>query len=290
MMRSRRDEVKTAIICVLPALAVIGTFSIFPIFYTFYLSLTDWDGFSRVRSFVGLNNYIRLFSSASFWQSIKVTFYYAAGVTLLSVLGGLVLAAAINTAGRLMFLYRIVFFIPTVTSFVAAAVVWRSLFSPAGFLSDTFRSFGLSLNWLGSPILAMPALILVGAWMRLGFNTVIALAGLQSIPKAYYDRAKIEGAGTWHIFRFITLPLMKPMVLLLCVMSIVDAFLVFDLPYVMTGGGPVEATNVVGLLIYKNAFHYYKMGFASSIAILVFLIILLITLIQMKVFKFGKEA
>jgi multiple sugar transport system permease protein len=284
-----KDETKTAIICIAPAIIIIGIFTIFPVFYSFYLSLTDWDGFSPTPNFVGFSNYSTLISSNSFWNSIGVTFYYAIGVTVISVIAGLVLASAINRGGRLASFYRVIFFIPVVTSFVAAAVVWRSLFSSASFLSDFFRSFGLSLNWLGDPALAMPALILVGVWMRLGFNTVISLAGLQNIPKGYYEKAKIDGAGPWHRFRSITLPLMKPIILLLCIMSMIDAFLIFDLAYVMTGGGPIGATNVVGILLYKNAFYYYKMGFASAIAIIVFLILLAISLIQMKLFKFGKE-
>lgn len=286
-----KDETKTAIICVAPAIAIIGTFTLFPIFYSFYLSLTDWDGFSRTVNFVGSSNYSKLILSEAFWNSIKVTLYYAVGVTILSVIGSLGLASAINRSGRLTSFYRVIFFIPVITSFVAAGVVWMSIFSPAGFLSDTFRSIGLSPpNWLADPTWAMPALILVGVWSRLGFNTVISLAGLQAIPKGYYDKAKIDGAGAWQRFRFVTVPLMKPIILLLLVMSMVDAFLIFDLAFIMTGGGPLGATNVIGLYLYKNAFRYYKMGYASTIAVMVFVIILVISLIQMKLLKFGRGA
>jgi len=286
-----KEETRTALICIAPAIVIIGTFAIFPIFYSFFLSLTDWDGLGPI-NLVGFSNYSKLISSEAFWNSIKVTLYYVAGVTIISVTAGLALASLINrSGGRLTSFYRVIFFIPVVTSFVAAAVVWRSLFSPAGFLSDTFRSIGIPApNWLADPTLAMPALILVGSWMRLGFNTVISLAGLQSIPRGYYDKAEIDGAGPLSRFRFVTLPLMKPIILLLLVMSLVDAFLIFDLAYVMTGGGPLEATNVVGLLMYKNAFRYYKMGYASAIAMMAFAIILIISLIQMRLFKFGREA
>ncbi|MFQ5821291.1 MAG: carbohydrate ABC transporter permease [Candidatus Heimdallarchaeota archaeon] len=286
-----KDETKTAIICVAPAIAIIGAFTLFPLFYSFYLSLTDWDGFSRTVNFVGFSNYSKLIFSEVFWNSIKVTLYYAVGVTILSVISGLALASVINRSGRLMSFYRVIFFIPVITSFVAAGVVWKSLFSPAGFLSGTFRSIGLSPpNWLADPTWAMPALILVGVWSRLGFNTVISLAGLQAIPKGYYDKAKIDGAGAWHRFRFITVPLMKPIILLLLVMAMVDAFLIFDLAFIMTGGGPLGATNVIGLYLYKNAFRYYKMGYASTVAVMVFLIILVISLTQMKLLKFGRGA
>lgn len=286
-----KDETKTAIVCIAPAIVIIGTFVLFPLFFSFYLSLTDWDGFSPTKNFVGFSNYSKLISSGAFWNSIGVTLYYAVGVTVISVIAGLVLASAINRSGWLTSFYRVVFFIPVVTSFVAAGIVWKSLFSPAGFLSDTFRSIGLSPpNWLADPTWAMPALILVGAWMHLGFNTVISLAGLQGIPRGYYDKAKIDGAGAWNRFRFITIPLMKPIILLLLVMSIVDAFLVFDLAFVMTGGDPLGATKVIGLYLYKNAFHYYKMGLASATAVMVFAIILIISLIQMKLLKFSREA
>ncbi|MFH7835203.1 MAG: sugar ABC transporter permease [Candidatus Aenigmatarchaeota archaeon] len=287
-----KEETRTALICIAPALIIIGTFNIFPIFYSFFLSLTDWDGLNPTINFIGFNNYFKLISSETFWNSLKVTLYYVIGVTVISVIAGLALAAIINrSGGRLTPFYRLIFFLPVVTSFVAAAVVWRSLFSPSGFLSDTFRSIGISPpNWLADPIWAMPALILVGAWMRLGFNMVISLAGLQSIPQAYYESAEMDGAGPLSRFRFITLPLMKPIILLLIIMSLVDAFLIFDLAYVMTGGGPLEATNVIGLLMYKNAFHYYKMGYASAISVITFIIILIIALIQMRLFKFGREA
>jgi len=286
-----KDETKTAIICIAPALVVIGTFTLLPIFYSFYLSLTDWDGFSPIKNFVGLSNYLKLISSSDFWKSVGVTLYYAVGVTIISVVAGLALASVINRSGRLMSFHRVIFFIPVVTSFVAAGVVFRSLFSPAGFLSDTFRSIGLSPpNWLADPIWAMPALIIVGVWNRLGFNTVISLAALQSIPRGYYDKAKIDGAGSWSRFRFITVPLMKPIILLLLVMSMVDAFLIFDLAFAMTGGDPLGATRVVGLYLYRNAFHYYKMGLASAIAVIVIAIILIMSLIQMKLSKFGREA
>jgi len=285
------DETKAAVVCIAPSAIIIGIFTIFPIFCSFYLSLTDWDGLSPTINFVGFSNYSELINSEAFWNSIKVTLCYAMGVSIISVILGLILASLINrTTGPLASLYRVIYFIPVVTSFVAAAVVWRSLFSPAGFLSDSFRSIGFSPpNWLADPIWALPALILVGVWNRLGFNTVISLAALQSIPRAYYERAKIDGAGPLSRFFFVTVPLMKPIILLLFVMSIVDAFLIFDLAYVMTGGGPLGATNVVGLLLYKSAFRYYKMGFASAIGVMVFAILLLLTLLQMRLFKFGKE-
>lgn len=286
-----KDVTKTALICITPAMVIIGTFTIFPIFYSLFLSLTDWDGLSHTINFVGFSNYSKLIFSKEFWGSIKPTLYYAAGVTIISVTAGLALASLINrSGGRLTSFYRVIFFIPVVTSFVAAGVVWRSLFSPAGFLSDTFRSIGLpSPNWLANPTWAMPALILVGAWSRLGFNTVISLSGLQAIPRGYYDKAEIDGAGPLSRFRFVTLPLMKPIILLLLVMSLVDAFLIFDLAFVMTGGDPLGTTKVIGLLMYKNAFHYYKMGYASAIGVMTFAITLIISLIQMWLFKFGRE-
>jgi len=284
------DETKTAIVCITPALLIIGAFTLLPIFYSFYLSLTDWDGFSPIKNFVGFSNYLELISSSDFWRSVGVTLYYAIGLTTISVVAGLVLASVINRSGRLMSFHRVILFIPVITSFVAAAIVFRSLFSPAGFLSDTFRSIGLSPpNWLADPTWAMPALIIVGVWNRLGFNMVISLAALQSIPQGYYDKAKIDGADSWNRFRFITVPLMRPIILLLLVMSMVDAFLIFDLAFAMTGGDPLGATKVVGLYLYRNAFHYYKMGLASAIAVIVLAIILIMSLIQMKLSKFGRE-
>lgn len=291
-MRWRRDEWLTALICLLPAALIFGIFNIFPILYSGYLSLLKWDGLSPNRVFVGLANYIELAHSGDFWNSLGVTLYYMVGITVLGIVTGLAAALALNRGIQALPFYRAVYFTPVITSMVAAAVVWRYLFDPgSGFVNVALRSAGLPAPaWLASTVWAMPAVILVGVWKRLGFNMVIYLAGLQSIPRDYYEAAEVDGAGPWARFRYITLPLLTPITVLLVIMSIIDSFLVFDQVYIMTGGGPLGATDVVGLFLYRQAFRYFKMGTASAVGWVMFIVIFTITLVQWKLFGLGARA
>lgn len=285
----RRDDLLTALVCLLPAAVIFGAFNIFPILYSGYLSLLDWDGLSPIRTFVGLANYIELARSGDFWNSLGVTLYYMVGITVFGIAAGLAVALALNQGIRALPFYRAVYFTPVITSTVAAAVVWKYLFDPgSGFVNVALRSAGLPAPaWLSSTLWAMPAIILVGVWKRLGFNMVIYLAGLQSIPREYYEAAEVDGAGTWARFRYITLPLLAPVTVLLVIMSIIDAFLVFDQVFVMTGGGPLGSTDVIGLFLYRHAFRYFEMGTASAVGWVIFAVIFAITLMQWKLFGFG---
>jgi len=285
----QQGDLLTALICLLPAALIFGVFNIFPILYSGYLSLLNWDGLSPNRIFVGLANYVELARSGEFWKSLGVTLYYMAGITILGIVAGLAVALALNRGIRALPFYRAVYFIPVITSAVAAAVVWRYLFDPgSGFVNVTLRSAGLPApDWLTNPVWAMPAIILVGVWKRLGFNMVIYLAGLQGIPREYHEAAKVDGAGTWALFRYITLPLLAPLTMLLVIMSVIDSFLVFDQVFVMTGGGPLGSTEVIGLFLYRYAFEYFEMGKASAVGWVMFAVIFAITLIQWKLTAFG---
>lgn len=289
--RWRRGDLPAAVVCLLPAAIIFGAFNIFPILYSGYLSLLEWDGLSAVREYVGLRNYVELLSSHDLWNSLRVTVYYMSGVTVLGIAAGLVVALALNKGTRALPFYRAVYFTPVVTSTVAAAVVWKYLFDPgSGFVNVFLRSIGIHApNWLSSPVWAMPAVILLGVWKRLGFNMVIYLAGLQSIPGEFYDAAKVDGAGSWARFRYVTLPLLTPVTLLLVIMSVIDSFLVFDQIFVMTNGGPLQSTEVIGFLLYRYAFRYFELGYASSIGWVIFAVIFVITLAQWRLFGFGRE-
>ena len=288
----RRSDLPTAIVCLLPAAIIFGVFNIFPILYSGYLSLLKWDGLSATREYVGSKNYVELLSSPDLWNSLSVTVYYMGGVTALGIVAGLVVALALNRGRRALSFYRAVYFTPVVTSTVAAAVVWKYLFDPgSGFVNVSLRSIGIHApNWLSSPVWAMPAVILLGVWKRLGFNMVIYLAGLQSIPGEFYDAAEVDGAGSWARFRYITLPLLSPVTILLVIMSVIDSFLVFDQIFVMTNGGPLQSTEVIGFLLYRHAFRYFELGYASAIGWVMFAIIFVITLIQWHTSGFKGEA
>jgi multiple sugar transport system permease protein len=285
----RQSDLLAALVCLLPAALIFGAFNILPILYSGYLSLLEWDGLSPNKTFVGLANYVELARSGDFWNSLGVTLYYMVGITVLGIAAGLAVALALNRGIRLLPFYRAVYFTPVITSTVAAAVVWKYLFDPgSGFVNVILRSMGLSAPaWLASTIWAMPAVILVGVWKRLGFNMVIYLAGLQSVPREYYEAADVDGAGVWARFRYITVPLLAPITLLLVIMSIIDAFLIFDQVFIMTGGGPLGTTDVIGFFLYRHAFRYFEMGTASAVGWVMFTIIFVITLMQWKLFGFG---
>lgn len=285
---NRQGDLTAAALALAPAVLLFAVFNIYPLLYSGFLSVMEWNGFSPDRTYVGLDNYRAIFASSQFRNALVVTLKYTAGVTVLSVAIGLVIAVLLNADIRGRNIYRLIYFLPVVTSTVAAAVVWRYLMTPGTGYADVFlRSIGLtppSPAWLRNPDWALRIVILVGLWKRLGFNIVVFLAGLQNIPKDFYEAATVDGAGTVQRFRHITIPLIAPITLLLVIMSIIDAFLIFDVVYVMTDGGPVGTTEVVGLLLYRQAFRYFNLGDASAMGWVIFAIVFTVTLIQWKFF------
>jgi len=290
---NRREDLSTAAIALAPAIILFALFNLYPLVYSGYLSVMEWDGFSPNKEYVGLDNYKALYESPMFRNALEVTFKYTVGVTLLGVAVSLIIAVLLNSGIRGQNIYRLVYFLPVVTSTVAAAVVWRYLMSPGtGYADVLLRDLGVippSPSWLRNPDWALRIVILVGIWKRLGFNIVIYLAGLQNIPKDYYEAATVDGANSWDRFRRITIPLISPITLLLVIMSIIDSFLIFDVVYVMTDGGPVGTTEVVGLLLYRQASRYFTLGTASAMGWVIFAIVFVITLIQWKFFG-SREA
>lgn len=294
LRRQARSHWLTALIALLPALLVLGIFSIYPILYSGYLSLHDWDGFSPERNFVGLQNYLDLFNSAQFWHSLQITLIYVVSITVLSSVGGLFIALLLNSGIRGVTFYRIIYFIPVVTATVAAATVWRYLLDPgSGLVNTLLRQIGVQgPAWLTDPRFALLAVILVGVWKRVGFNMVIFLAGLQTVPRAYYEAAMVDGANTRAQFRYITLPMLAPTTLLVAIMSLIDAFLVFDTVFVMSNGtgGPVGSTEVLGFILWREAFRYFNLGDASAVGWILFLIVLTVTALQWRVFGTGARS
>jgi len=285
---NRRGDLSAAALALAPAIVLFALFNIYPLVYSGYLSIMEWDGFSPDKEYVGLDNYEALYESPMFRNALEVTFKYTVGVTVLGVALSLSIAVLLNAGIRGQNLYRLVYFLPVVTSTVAAAVVWRYLMSPGtGYADVLLRDLGItppSPSWLRNPTWALRIVILVGVWKRLGFNIVIYLAGLQNIPQDYYEAATVDGAGSWGRFRHVTIPLIAPITLLLVIMSVIDSFLIFDVVYVMTDGGPVGTTEVAGLLLYRQAFRYFNLGTASAMGWVIFAIIFVITLVQWRFF------
>lgn len=272
-------------------MAILGVFNFYPALYSLYLSFFSWNGLSPEREGVGLANYSRLLASSEFWNSLRVTVVYAAGMTLGSLALGLLSATLLNlpVAGRAI--YRALYFLPVITPTVAAGVVWRYLFDPSqGVVNQFLARAGIDgPAWLVDPSWALLAVIIVGVWKRVGFNMVVYLAALQGVPRSYYEAAHLDGAGTWQTFRHITLPLIAPSTFFLSVTALIEAFQVFDLVYVMTAGGPLKSTDVIGYYLYRYGFRYYELGFASAIAYAMFILIFIVTVVQFRMSRGGSS-
>jgi multiple sugar transport system permease protein len=282
-------EWPSAFFFLLPTVAVLGTFNFYPALYSLYLSLFEWNGLSPTREFVGLANYARLLDSGEFWNSLRVTLLYAGGVTLLALALGMGVAVLLNQPIRGQAVYRVLYFLPVITPTVASGVVWKYLFDPTqGVVNRGLSVVGLEgPSWLSDPSWALVAVVVVGIWKRVGFNLVVYLAALQSIPRTYYEAAALDGAGPWQQFRHITLPLLAPTTFFLVVTALIDAFQVFDLVYVMTSGGPLGSTDVLGYYLYRQAFRYSELGFASAVAYVMFALIFAVTVIQFRLSQGG---
>jgi ABC-type sugar transport system permease subunit len=280
------QEARTGLLLVLPAVIFFAVFMLYPFFSAFWYSLTTWDLISPPR-FIGLRNYVRLFQDEAFWNAAKVTAYYTFGLLIPMLPLSLLLALLLDRKIRGRAFYQGVLFAPAVLAAVVVSMIWRVVYMPQGGLYQLFTApFGLTnIPWLNDVHWAMPALIIVGIWKNVGYYMVIFLAGLQGISPTFYEAAKVDGAGAWRQFRHITLPLLRPIMLFVAVVSMTKAFQGFTSAYTLTGGGPADATKVLPLLIYENAFSFNKMGYASAIAVVMFVVLLLLTLIQFRTLR-----
>ena len=285
----RRRAISPAWWFLAPALGAIGLFFALPVLAAALLSLTDFDiyaiGDASTARFVGLDNYGRLLTMPRFWTALGNTFYFVGVGGPLSVGASLGAALLVNArAVRFRGLFRTALFAPVVTTLVAVAVVWRYLYHPqSGLLNAALGALGLApVDWLGDPAWAMPALILLAVWKNFGYNMIIFVAGLQGIPSELYEAAEVDGAGRWAAFRHITLPSLAPTFLFVAVLTMIGYFQLFAEPYVMTQGGPLDATLSVVLLMYEEGFRFWNMGFAAAIAFVLFAIILAGTAVQLR--------
>lgn len=273
-----------------PALAAIITFLFVPVAASVLLSLTDFDIYaiaSRANlRVVGGGNYARLLHDPLFWVALRNTAYFVAVGGTLSVATSLGAALLLNAKlVRFKALFRTIFFLPVVTTLVAVAVVWRYVYHPRfGLLNYGLTLLGIApIDWLGDPHWAMPAIILMAMWKNFGFNMVIFIAGLQSIPERLYEAASIDGASGARQFRYVTLPLLAPTFLFVALMTMIGYFQLFAEPYVMTQGGPAHSTLSIVLLMYQEGFRWWNMGYSAAVAFVLFAIILSLTLVTARV-------
>ena len=272
---------------VAPALTLIGLFFFLPVAASLLLSFTDFDIYALSRldrlRFIGLENYRRLLNDPMFWTALKNTLYFVVVGGPLSVLASLGAALLVNhRLTRFQGVFRTLLFLPVVTTLVAVAVVWRYLYHPRyGFLNYVLGLAGLPpIDWLGDSDWAMPAIILMAVWKNFGFNMVVFIAGLQSIPRRLYEAAEIDGADGWAQFRYITLPMLAPTFLFVTVITLIGYFQLFAEPYVMTQGGPGDSTTTASIFIFKQLFEFNRYGYSAALSFLLFFVILLLTVLQ----------
>jgi multiple sugar transport system permease protein/sn-glycerol 3-phosphate transport system permease protein len=267
-----------------PNLLLFGIFTYWPLFYSFYLSTVRWDLISPRKRPVGLDNYRYLWQNDTFHTVMWNSLFFTVGPVGGSMVLGLLAALLLNQKLRGRDTARAIVFMPTLLSGAAIGIVWVYIFDPRyGLMRTIISPLGLtSPNWLRDTTWALPAIIIVYVWKNLGFATVIYLAGLQGIPKDLYEAARVDGAGPFWRFRSVTLPMLSPISFFLVITSILNSFQAFDIIRVMTRGGPVDATNTLIYYIYDEGFVAFNAGRASAAAVILFLVMLVITLVQLR--------
>jgi multiple sugar transport system permease protein len=272
---------------ILPVVIGVLGFYLIPIGVSLYTSFTNWDGLTAHR-LIGFDNYERILLNDQVYRKVLGnTLYYVAGHIPLTILVALGLALLCHRPMRGVTWYRASYFTPAITNVVAIGLVWSYFYAPkVGVLNGLLALVGIEgPSWLADVRWAMPAVILLSVWQGVGYPMVILLAGLNGIPEMYYDAAKIDGAGAWQRFRHVTLPLLTPVFFFLIITQFISSFQVFGSIFVLTHGGPANATNVYSYYVFQNAFQFSKMGYAAALAWLLFLIIATITVLQWRLQK-----
>ncbi len=289
--QSRRKQLLFCLYVLLPTLALYSFLRFIPIGSTIVLSFQKWNLLDAVKPFIGFNNYVKMFKSQEFIGALKNTVFFVLFTVPATVVISLALAVGLNSKKvKIVPFYQTIYFIPVVTSMVPVAVVWKWIYDPSYGLLNYFLSFFdvESKAWLIDPKSALSSIAIMSIWKVIGYYMVVFLVGIKSISPQYYEAAEIDGANGWQRFTRITLPLLKPITLFVLVISSIRAFQVFTQVYVMTVGSQGAPGNVVRVLvyeIYENGFRFFKMGYASAEAMMLFIIVAVLTLIQFRIAK-----
>jgi len=279
----RRHSLLVALAFLAPSALPLAFFTLYPMARAFWTSLHDWDLLGPMK-WVGLSNYVELVTDPDTRASFAHTIYYIAGYFPLVFVGGLLLALGLNRAMRGRDFLRGLYFLPVITSWIAVAIVWRWLLNPSvGIVNNALASIGIDgPGWWTDPAWSMPSIIFASAWKDLGFVMVILLAGLQAIPSDVYEAATIDGVGWWRRLWSVTLPLLTPSIFFVVIISLINGFQVFDQVYAMTGGGPAGSSEVVVQRIYDLTFRYGEAGLASALSWALFIVVLIVTAVQLR--------
>jgi multiple sugar transport system permease protein len=282
---SGRRQFRPFVLWLVPIIGMLLIFNVLPIFGSFFLSFFKYEMLQPLQ-FIGLQNYVYAFTrDPVFLRTVVNTLYYAVASVIVGMALSLAAAQFIFTRKRGQSLFRSAYFLPVITPMVSIAIVWRFILQPSkfGLLNGVLSNFGIrSQPWLTSERLVIPSLVMIGVWAGLGYTMVLFLAGLSGIPSTFYEAAEIDGANSWRKFWNITWPLLAPTVLFTAVTGTISALQIFGIPYIMTKGGPENASRMVVMWVQETGFAQFRMGYASALAYVFFVFILILTIIELR--------
>jgi multiple sugar transport system permease protein/raffinose/stachyose/melibiose transport system permease protein len=271
-----------------PSMAIILVFIVYPITQSFWYSLHNWRIGAETQEWLGLGNYVELFQDDLFWNALRVTVIFSLVSVVAQMILGYWAASSLLRDGWLSKLVRSIFFFPTIVALATIGLVWRFLLDPnIGLIGGLTAAFGgQPVAWLQEPALALPTVIFVSVWKNLGFTMVILLAGLKGVPAHLYEAARIDGANGRQLLWHVTLPSIRPTLLFTTMILTINSLQVFDLVYVMTNGGPLFSTDTLVTMMYREGFTNFDIGYASAIAWVLFLIIMILSGFQLRLFRY----
>lgn len=274
-----------------PWIVTFIAFSLYPVGYSLYLSFTKYDPLAGLApKFIGLSNYFEIVNDPKFWQAVKNTVIFVVGTIPVTTAIALVLAVFLNQKIKFRSFFRASYFVPVMTAVVVISTIFTYIYSPYGLLNSLLGLFGIAgKNWLLSTRFALPAIMAMMVWASFGYYTVLFLAGLQNIPEEIYESAAIDGANSIQTFFRVTLPLLRPMLIFALVINTIRSFQIFSQIFVMTQGGPLGSTRTIVYYLYNMGFQKFRMGYASGIAYLLFVLILVFSIIQMKTLSYEEQ-
>lgn len=287
--RDKLDEMLTGYLFVLPDVLGLLIFVVGPVLFAFYISLNKWSGFNEP-VFVGLKNYVTMTNDPRFWASLRRTALFTIGLVPTVYVLSLAMALLINRNPRGSTFFRTLYFMPVAMSLVIASVIWRFMFEPTyGFINYALGLIGIDgPDWLGSTKTAMLSVLIVTVWKSAGYFMIILLAGIQDIPLDYIEAARIDGANGWQVFRRIILPLLGPTSVFVIIILLINSLQAFDQIYVLTRGGPANATDTLLWYIYEEAFKFWDFGYSAAMSIFLFAMILVLTIFQFRMFRSNR--
>src|SRR5690348_8587977 len=264
-----------------PYLLFLVVFAIFPVLFCFFLTFNNWNIIAPMH-FIGLKNYSRLIHDRLFWKAILNTLQFLLLHIPLQLIVSLFLAFLLNKKIKAGAFFRASFFMPVIVSGVVVTILWQQLLGyDSGIINRTLQSAGMEkIGWLTNPDIAIYSIALMATWKNVGLYVILFLVGLQTVPVAYYEAAKMEGASEWQQFYHITLPMINPTIFMVVILSTIGGFNLFIEPYIMTGGGPLNSTLSAVLYIYKQAFQYYNMGYSATLGFFYAMLIMSVVVLQ----------